>query len=47
MNIFGNIRYYIVPQVTLGLEISQWETKYKNANTSKNVRVQTAFAVNF
>jgi hypothetical protein len=47
MNIFGNIRYYIVPEVTLGLEVSQWETRYKNADTAKNLRVQSAFAVNF
>lgn len=45
--IFGNIRYYIVPKVTLGLEVSQWETEYVNADTAKNLRVQSAFIMNF
>lgn len=47
MSIFGNIQYYIVPQVSLGLEVSQWETKYKDTDSSKDLRVQTAFVVNF
>jgi len=46
-SIFGNIQYYIVPLVTIGVEISQWETHYKNADNSENLRVQSAFTVNF
>lgn len=44
---FGNIRYYIIPQATIGLEVSQWETKYKDAETAKNLRIQTSFILNF
>jgi len=44
---FGNIRYYIVPQASIGLEVSQWETEYKDAETAKNLRAQTSFILNF
>lgn len=44
---FGNVRYNIVPQAEIGLEVSHWETKYKNAGTAKNLRAQTAFILNF
>jgi len=44
---FGNIRYYIVPQASIGLEVSQWETEYKSAETAKNFRAQTSFILNF
>jgi hypothetical protein len=45
--IFGNIKYSIVPQVTLGLELSQWETEYKDADEAKAFRVETSFIMNF
>ena len=45
--IFGNIKYSIVPQVTLGLELSQWETEYKDADAAKAFRVETSFIMNF
>lgn len=45
--LFANIEYSIVPQVTVGLELSHWETKYKNADAVKNIRAQSAFILNF
>ncbi len=44
---FGNIQYSIVPQVTVGLEISRWETNYLNDDSVDNVRAQTSFIMNF
>ncbi len=44
---FGNIRYSIVPSVTLGLEMSQWETEYAGADDASTFRVQTAFILNY
>jgi hypothetical protein len=44
---FGNVRYHIVEQAAIGLEISQWETRYKGAETAKNLRAQTSFILNF
>jgi hypothetical protein len=45
--VYGNIRYTIVPQVTLGFELSNWETDYKNADSADNLRAQTSFILNF
>jgi len=45
--VYGNLRYTVVPQVTVGLELSDWRTYYKNAEMAKNFRVQTAFILNF
>lgn len=45
--IFGNIKYSPVAQVTLGLEVSQWETQYVGADKVDNLRAQTAFVLNF
>ncbi len=45
--LYGTIEYQLVQQVTLGLEVSQNETEYKNAETSDNLRVQSAFMLNF
>jgi hypothetical protein len=44
---YGNLRYAIVPQATIGVELSDWRTYYKNAEMAKNFRVQTAFILNF
>nr|MBN2277416.1 hypothetical protein [candidate division Zixibacteria bacterium] len=48
---FGNIRYSLVPNVTLGLEVSFWETDYKmSADVTESyddVRVQTSFIFNY
>ncbi|MBN1213065.1 MAG: hypothetical protein JXA92_10840 [candidate division Zixibacteria bacterium] len=45
--LFGNVRYTIVPQVTLGLEVSQWKTTYKNVDTVDDLRVQSSFIFSF
>ncbi len=46
--IFGNIKYNVVPLVTLGLEVSHWRTEYLgDADPSDNLRVQTSFILNF
>jgi hypothetical protein len=41
--IFGNIQYDLVPLVTLGLEVSSWETTYKDVETVSNLRIQSSF----
>jgi hypothetical protein len=45
--IFGNIKYTLVPQVTIGLEVTQWETEYLDSETSKALRVETSFIMSF
>jgi len=45
--IFGNFRYSLVPEVTLGFEVSHWETRYKNSEAADNLRMQTSFILNF
>lgn len=45
--IFANVNYSFVPQVSIGLELSQWETKYVGGSDAENVRVQTSMALNF
>lgn len=45
--IFANVNYSFIPQVTLGLELSQWETKYVGGGDAENFRVQTSMALNF
>ena len=45
--IFGNIKYDLIPQVTIGLEVTQWETKYLDAETAKSLRFETSFIMNF
>lgn len=44
---FGNMRYSFVPKATVGLELSSWETKYKNAAAAEDFRVQTSFVLEF
>lgn len=45
--IFGNLKYSVVSFVTLGLEVSSWETQYKNGDAVDNLRVQSSFILNF
>jgi hypothetical protein len=45
--VYGNLRYTIVPQASVGVEFSEWRTYYKNAETAKDFRTQTAFILNF
>ncbi len=46
-SIFGNINYSIVKNATVGLELSQWQTEYKDGETEKSFRAQTAFTFSF
>jgi len=46
-SIFGNISVTPIKPFTVGLEISQWETEYKDAETAKNLRAQTSFILKF
>lgn len=45
--VFGNVNYTVVPQVTLGMELSQWQTKYVGGENANNFRVQTSIALTF
>lgn len=45
--VFGNIRYTIVANTTVGFELSQWKTDYKGADDVKTLRGQTSFILNF
>ncbi|MCP4633467.1 MAG: hypothetical protein GY855_11120 [candidate division Zixibacteria bacterium] len=46
--IFGNVKYFIIPQAYVGLEVSQWQTEYKGtADKAKNLRLQSSFQMSF
>jgi hypothetical protein len=47
LSLFGNIQYSPIELFTLGLEVAQWETSYKNADKAKNLRLQSSFILNF
>lgn len=44
---FGNVKFSPVPLFTVGFEVSQWETSYKDTDTAENLRAQTSFVINF
>ncbi|MFH1686527.1 MAG: hypothetical protein ABIE70_03290 [bacterium] len=44
---FGNVNFSPIPLVTLGFELSQWETSYVGADVAKAMRAQTSFILNF
>jgi hypothetical protein len=44
---YGNIRYAVVPKATVGLELAQWRTDYKNADNATDFRAQTSFILGF
>jgi len=44
---FGNFTYALVPGASVGLELSQWQTEYKNVDTYSSFRAQTSFILNF
>ncbi len=44
---FGNVKFSPVPLFTVGFELSQWETSYKDSETADNLRAQTSFMINF
>ena len=45
--IYGNINVTVVPQVTIGLEVAQWETTYQDNEAVESIRAQTSFILNF
>ncbi len=45
--VYGNVRYALVPQMTVGFELSNWVTNYKDAETANDFRAQTSFILNF
>ena len=45
--VFANFNYTLVPGATMGLELSQWQTEYKNVDTYSSFRAQTAFTFSF
>jgi hypothetical protein len=46
-SIFGNISYSLVPGASVGLEISHWQTEYKNVDKYSSLRAQTSFILKF
>ncbi|MCP4581521.1 MAG: hypothetical protein GY839_07860 [candidate division Zixibacteria bacterium] len=44
---FGNASYSIVPGASVGFEVSQWQTEYKNVDTYSSLRAQTSFVLKF
>ncbi len=44
---FFNVKYSPVKAFTMGIEASQWETEYQDADTYSTFRVQTSFILNF
>ncbi len=45
--VYGNVRYAFVPQASVGFEVANWQTNYKNADKADNLRAQTSFILNF
>ncbi len=46
-SVYGNLRYTFVPKATIGFEVAHWQTDYKGAGTSKDLRAQTSFILGF
>ena len=45
--VFGNVIYTLIPKVTLGLELSEWQTNYKGLPTANDFRIQTTTSLKF
>jgi len=45
--IFGNVIYEINSHTTVGFEVSQWHTEYKNNDDGDSLRLQTSFTYKF
>ncbi len=45
--IFANVSYAFIPEVTMGFEVSHWETRYSGNERMENVRAQTSISMNF
>ncbi len=41
--IFGNMFYKLSKAVVIGVEVSRWETTYKDGDSWDSIRAQTAF----
>lgn len=46
-SVFGNVMYDINPAVQLGLELSYWETEYKDNSDGDDIRLQTSLTYKF
>lgn len=44
---FGNLTVTPVPLFTIGMEVSQWQTDYKDVGQAKDLRLQSSFVLNF
>jgi len=45
--IFGNVIYKINDNTSVGVEVSRWQTKYKDNDPGDSMRVQTSFIYSF
>jgi hypothetical protein len=45
--IFGNVIYKINDNTSVGVEVSRWQTKYKDKDDGDSMRVQTSFIYSF
>jgi len=45
--VFTNVNYNLIPELTVGFEVSHWETRYANDQRAENVRAQTSLSLNF
>ena len=45
--IFGNLKWNVVPKVTIGGEVSHWETTYLDGEKYSALRLQSSFVMNF
>ena len=45
--IFGNLTYALMSNVTVGVEVSQWETDYKGGESASSMRAQSSFILSF
>ncbi len=45
--VYGNITYKLVDPVSVGFELSQWQTDYLDGEQAKTMRAQTSFQLNF
>lgn len=44
---FGSLQFTPIPLFTIGAEVSQWKTWYKDGDASETLRVQSSFVLNF
>ena len=45
---FGNVKFFVVPKVTIGMEVTQWETEYVGTtDAAKSLRFESSFILSF